>query len=110
MGEVCPYVGFWQGSEGFFIDGGGVRVVWFVSGRDRRFYCDDELFRENSWNGLKSRFLLLHEAESILNPLFCRLRHLQNRCLSLLDDRDTITHGVSHIYTVPGRKTADTMR
>ncbi len=32
MGEVCPNVGVSQGSEGFFIDIGGVRAVSFQAG------------------------------------------------------------------------------
>jgi hypothetical protein len=34
MGEVCTNVGFSKGSEGIFIDGCGVRVVWSVSGSE----------------------------------------------------------------------------
>jgi len=35
MGEVCPDAGFSQGSEGNYIDGGGIVVVFSVYGITR---------------------------------------------------------------------------
>ena len=46
MGEVYPNAGFSQGSEDFLIDSGGVRVVWSVSGRNRRFIGTKGLLRK----------------------------------------------------------------
>ena len=61
--RILKHLDLWEplvtGNSGFLVDVGLFREVWSATGRSRRFIGMNWLFRENSRNGLKSRFLLL---------------------------------------------------